>query len=263
MDDPVLVSALVDHVRATTGAYLNASAKRLTRYSHLLGGFSEAVAAWEDRRVPNARQITEKVNELFIAKRFLQDPLCRHLEYEPPVPGTGKTIDFLFHTTDRNRIFYDVKTVCPDDRDALGRYEKAKREGWFTPGTELVLAGEWSGELAHHQFASREKFLDHTLELEEKIRLIPDGQDGRTYFRMVLCSDGFRWRRDQLEDFAETYLTGYNSWDHFAAMETHFLKEKGRRLDRTIHGFCYFERGPCVPEPVEFRCDVRVPRADS
>ncbi len=130
------------------------------------------------------------------------------------------------------------------------------------PCTELVLEGELSGSLAHYYFASREKFLCHTLEVEKKIRGVSDGQDRHSYFRMVFCSDGFRWHQDQLEDFAETYLTGHNSWDHFAAMDTHFLNEKGRTLDRTIDGFCYFERGPTVPEPVEFRCDVRLPPAE-
>ncbi len=131
MDDPILVTALIERVRSTTVAYLERNANRLTRYSHLLGRFSEAVAAWEDRRAPNARQITETVNELLIARWFLQNALCRRLEYETPLAATGKTIDFLFHTTDGNRIFYDVKTVLPDDQDASERYEKAKTKGWF------------------------------------------------------------------------------------------------------------------------------------
>ena len=124
-----------------------------------------------------------------------------------------------------------------------------------------MLDEEWEGGLlAHQQFAVREKFRDHTLEIEEKIRNVSNRQDGHTYFRMVFCGDGFRWRRDHLEDFADTYFTGGSAWDHFATMEAHYLREKGLTLERTIHGFCYFERGPRLPEPTAFECDVRGPQ---
>ena len=255
MDDSASVTNFIEQVRTSTVAYLQANSHRLIRSSRLLRRFTKACAAWQPGR--HTRQITETVNELLVAKCLLQDALCQSLEYEAPLAVTAKTIDFLFHTTDGNRIFYDVKTVLPEDLDATRRYEKVK--GRLTPGTSLILEGELSGELAHHQFASREKFLVHSLELEEKIHRVPGREDGHTYFRMIFCGDGSRWRKDQLEDFAETYLTQHNPWDHFAAMEAHFLNEKSLTLARTIHGFCYFERGPRVPEPVKFQCDVRVP----
>jgi hypothetical protein len=260
MDDPALVAGLVDGVRVNTVAYLETNRSRLIGFPRLLGRFDEAWHAWSEKLVPDARQITETVNELLIAKRFLQDRLCASVEYEPSLDGSKKTIDFLFRTTDGDRIFYDAKTIHPTDKDTLRRYERAKREGWFAPGTHLILdeAGQ-GGLLAHHQFATREKFRDHTLELEEKIRHVSNQQDGHTYFRMVFCGDGFRWHRDHLEDFADVYFTGQSRWDHFAAMEAHYLTEKGLTLERTILGFCYFERGPRLPEPTDFRCDVRGP----
>lgn len=260
MDDPALVAGLVDAVRLSTVAYLEANHSRLIRYVRLLGRFDDACSAWSEKRTPDARQITETVNELLIAKSFLQDPLCTRVEYEPPLDGSNKTIDFLFHTTKADRIFYDVKTVHPEDRDAWGRYERAMRARWFSPGTHLILEKTWQGGVvAHHQLAVREKFREHTLELEEKIRHVPNRQDGYTYFRVVFCGDRFTLRRDQLEDFADTYFAGRSRWDHFARMETHYLKEKGLTLEKAIHGFCYFERGPRLPEPTDFRCDVRGP----
>ena len=260
MDDPALVAGLVDGVRVNTVAYLEANRSRLIGCARLVGRFDEAWHAWSEKQIRDARQITETVNELFIAKRFLQDRLCASIEYEPSLDGSKRTIDFLFHTTEGHRIFYDAKTIHPEDKDAWERYQRAKGEGWFTLGTRLILDTEWEGGLlAHQQFAVREKFLEHTLELEEKIQHVPSRQDGRTYFRMVFCGDGFQWRKDHLEDFADTYFTGHSPWDHFAAMEAHCLREKGLTLERTIHSFCYFERGPRLPEPTDFRCDVRGP----
>jgi len=260
MDDPALVVALIDAVRAATVSYLEANQARLTRCARLLANFNDACSAWDKRMVRDARQITETVNELIIAKRFLQDEQCARVEYEPHLQGSSKTIDFLFHSSEGHRIFYEVKTVHPEDRDSWERYEKAKRAGWFASGTNLTLDREWEGgSLAHQQFAVRERFLEHSLELEGKIQHVANRVDGRTYFRMVFCGDRFRWHRDQLEDFADTYFTGRSAWDHFATMEAHYLKENGLTVKKTIHGFCYFERGPRVPEPTNFECDVRGP----
>lgn len=261
MDDPALVAGLLDGVRANTIAYLEENRSRLTGFPRLASRFDAARQAWSEKRIPNARQITETVNELLIAKRFLQDPLCASVEYEPSLNGSRKTIDFLFHTTEGNHIFYDAKTIHPEDKDAWARYQRAMEKGWFTSGTHLMLDKKWEGGvLAHQQFAVRQKFRDHTLEFEEKIRNASNRQDEHTYFRMVFCSDGFQWRKDHLEDFADTYFTGGSSWDHFAKMEAHDLREKGLSFERTILGFCYFERGPRLPEPTAFECDVRGPQ---
>jgi hypothetical protein len=261
MDDPVLVAGLVEAVRLDTVAYLEAEHSPLSQYARLLGRFDKACRAWSEKQTANARQITETVNELLIAKRFLQDPLCARIEYEPSFDGDNKTIDFLFHTTEGTRIFYDAKTIHPEERDAWNRYERAIEEGWFSPGTQLILDKTWQGGLlAHFQFAVRQRFLEHTLELEEKIRQVPDRQDRRTCFRMVFCGDGFQWHGDQLEDFADVYFTGHSRWDHFASMEAYYLREKGLTLDRTIIGFCYFKRGQIQPEATAFECDVRGPQ---
>lgn len=200
MDDVALVTQLVEVVRAETVPDIEANHPRLIGCARLLRRFDQAWQAWSEARTPNARQVTETINELLIAKRFLQDPLCAHVEYEPPLATGQKTIDFLFHTTAGHRIFYDAKTIHPEDKDAWSRYQKAEENGWFTSGTRLILEREWEGGLlAHQQFAVREKFLEHTLEFEERIRRAANLLDGRAYFRMIFCGDGFQWRRDHLE----------------------------------------------------------------
>ncbi len=260
MDDPSPVEALIEQVTTETYTYLEANASRLTMGSSLLKRFKDACAAWRTGKRRTVDQITEAVNELLVARRFLQAERCLRVEYEPPLDGTQKTIDFLFYTTEWNRVFYDVKTVHPQTGDGWSLYERACKEGWFSPGTKLVLDPAWAGaELAHDQITSRRRFQEYTLEFETKIRSVSGPNDGRTFFRMVFCGDGWTWRPDQLEDFAETYLIGRCEWDHFAKMEAHSMREKRQTFDRTIQGFCYFERAVTLSEPTAFRCDVRVP----
>ena len=82
-----------------------------------------------------------------------------------------------------------------------------------------------AGELAHDAYVSRARFMEHALEFEEKIRHVGGGE--RTYFRLVFCGDGWKWRQDHLEDFADTYAGRRTGWDHFSAMEAHDLRAKG------------------------------------
>jgi hypothetical protein len=225
----------------------------------LLGRLTEAVEAWENKKVQRATGITEAVNELLVAKSLLQGAECDRVEYEPALERTERTIDFLLHNKRGQRIYYDVKTVHPDDADAWGLYERAKTEGWLAPGTDFVAEKEWMGpQLFHYAVTARDRFIEHTLALEQKIRHVSTHEN--THFRMVFCSDRFRWHRDELEDFADLYFTGHCAWDHFAKMQEHSMGEKKQAFERTIHGFCYFERAQRRPEPTAFVCDVRVPR---
>lgn len=258
--DPALVEAFLAEVDATIYPALEAHGGRLRNHQGLVTKYRTACSAWRSGRVGHIRGIAEAVNELCVARCFLEETSIGSVDYELRLGGTDKTIDFLVCPTNgQARIFYDVKTIHPEERDAWERYKRAKSQGWFTPNTELVLDKEWmGGALAHELFACREKFLEYTLELEEKIRHVGD-RDG-TYFRMVFCGDGFQWRKDHLEDFAETYLTGHYSWDHFATMEAYSLKDKGKSLDRSIHGFCYFQRSVRSSTVAAFVSDVRGPR---
>ena len=258
VENPAAVATLVDAIRVSTVSYLQEQAHRFTGCSKLLARFAELCAAWEAGSAPNARQITDTVNELRIALRLLQDPKCKRLEYEARIDGTDKTIDFTLTNTEGQRIFYDVKTVLPEKGDKWALYENAKANRWFTPGTKLDFDEEFGGpQLAHDAFATRDKFIEYSLELEQKIRFV--AKDGETYFRMVFCGDNFRWGQRDLEDFADTYFGRPTPWDHLASMQKHMMQEKGLTWDGSIHGFCYFQRGPRQPVETNFVCDLKGP----
>lgn len=115
------------------------------------------------------------------------------------------------------------------------------------------------GEIFHEKVTARARFIEHTLELEEKIRDMSISQKDRTFFPLILCGDGFQWHRSELEDFVETYFRGFYPWDHFAAMQEYYLKSRGREFERTVHGFCYLKRRQPRTNVDAFICDVRGP----
>jgi hypothetical protein len=253
MDDRDAVAELTAAVQASTVSYLQTQTSRFTGCSKLLERFADACAAWEEGRVRTARQITDTVNELRIALRLLQDPMCARLKYEARLDGTDKSIDFALTSTNGKRIFYDVKTVLPGEGDGWALYQKAKDNGWFTRGTEVHWDKEFGGaELAHYLFAARGKFIEHSWGLEQKIRFIP--KNGLAYFRMVFCGDNFRWHQSDLEDFADTYFGRRTRWDALAVMQKHTMEQKGWTWERTISDFCFFQRGPAQPVEVNFVC---------
>lgn len=238
---------------------LGAGATKLLGCQKLVANYQAACTAWHSGSVGHIQDITTWVNELCIARRILASNKIRSAHYEPPLEGMEKTIDFLVVRNEAG-IFYDVKTVQPSIKDTWDRYERFKKKSRFTSGTELDLdKGSLGGEIAHERIASREKFLDYTLELEAKIRAIPKENGNR--FCLVFCGDGVRWRRDHLEDFADFYFSGQcRQDDSLGSMQSHHMMEKGMAFDRSIHGFCYFERKICSPNPTVFQCGIRRPR---
>jgi len=239
---------------------ISAGAAKLDGRQKLIAKYQAACSAWVSRNVDHVQDITTWVNELCIARLILGDSKVRSASYEPPLEDTKKTIDFLVCLVGTQaNIFYDVKTIQPELRDAWGRYKEFEERGRFTPHTELELEEEgMGGEIAHGLFASRQKFLDYTLELEGKIRAIP--KNAQSYFRLVFCGDGVQWRQDHLEDFADFYFSGqYRPDDALGSMQAHNMVDKKITFDRSIHGFCYFERKRLALEPKVFRRDVRGP----
>lgn len=258
--DRELVKGFLAKVDAQIAPAITAGAPRLHGHQKLLAKYQAARTDWNDGKVEHIREITAAVNELCIARLILDDKRVISASYEPQLESTAKTIDFLVCLVGTEAcIFYDVKTVQPEARDAWDRYERAKSKGWFTPHTELALEQEgMGGEIAHELFASREKFLDYTLELEAKIRSLPTQTP--TYFRLIFCGNGVQWRRDHLEDFADFYFSGHNRADDtLGSMQSHYMAEKRITFDRSIHGFCYFFRKQLGTTEKAFRCDVRGP----
>ncbi len=243
-----------------TISFLRANAGRLTYCDKLIERSTSAMATWRASPSDNIRPITESVNELCIARKFLEIEECSRAFYEPPLDGTDQTIDYLVETNDGRRIFFDVKTVHPEDKDAWERFKSITDRGLLSDNTELVLDENWmGGEIAHSFLASREKFLDYTIELEAKIDAMRN-KDG-LLFAMVFCGNGYDWHLDQLEDFADFYMSGrHRPDDPFAKMEAHSIAEKGITLSRTINSFCYLERKISKTTPRKFGCNVRGPK---
>jgi len=259
--DRELVEGFLSKVDAQIVPAITAGAPRFQEHQKLLAKYQAARTDWNERKVEHIREITAAVNELCIARLILDDNKVISASYEPQLEGTARTIDFLVCLVGTEaRIFYDMKTVQPEERDAWDRYERAKSMSWFTTHTELELEQEgMGGEIAHELFASREKFLDYTLELEVKIRSLP--KHTLTYFRLIFCSNGVQWRRDHLEDFTDFYFSGHcRADDTLGSMQTHYMAENGVTFDRSIHGFCYFARKRLSLAPDAFRCDVRGPK---
>lgn len=258
--DRELVNQFLLEVDAQIIPTLSAGATKLDGCQRLIAKYHPERDAWLNESVEHIRGITAFVNEMCFAMQILGDQKISKAFYERPLEGTGQTIDFLV-TVDGSeaRIFYDVKTIQPESLDAWNKHKKFKDSGRFTLDTELELEEEGlGGEIAHERFASRQKFLDYTLELEGKIRAIP--KNDQNYFRLVFCGDGVQWRCDHLEDFADFYFSGqYRPDDALGSMQAHSMVGREIAFDRSIHGFCYFERKRLGLEPKAFRRDVRGP----
>ena len=259
--DRDLVANFLAKIEANVVSAIESKADRLEGHHKLVGKFHAECAAWQAESVDHVRGITEAVNELYFAKLVLEDPKVFRVEYEPSIPDTNKTIDFLVHPKEQEvQIYYDVKTVHPEARNAWKRYVRFLNQKLFTPRTDLILDEEWiGGEIAHNLFASREKFLEYSLELEAKIRSV--GKQENNVFRMVFCSNGFQWKDDHLEDFADFYFNGHpRPDDTFGVAQKHYLVENAIELDRSISGFCYLERSKPSTVITAFKMDVRGPQ---
>jgi hypothetical protein len=256
-----MVADLLRQVDASVCLFLKAETDRFPSAAKLLANYERARSAWVNGLVTHTRGITEVVNELCVAKHFLEtnEGVCAYVEYEPRIADTDQSIDFLVKTIEGASIYFDVKTVHPLERDAWERYQRARERGYFTENAQLILDSDFmGGEIAHDFFASRERFLEYTIEFENKINLVPDRN--QFFFRMVFCGDGFRWRKDQLEDFADFYFNRRHCRDDpFGDMEAHYIRERGISLAYNINDFCYFERKQRRVTPTKFVCGVRGP----
>jgi hypothetical protein len=187
----------------------------------------------------------EAHNEMCIASALLatQEPRFLTLEYEPPLTGTLKTIDFRASTSDGFTIFVDVKTIKPRRLDRWDQFERASLEAWFPVNTHVVLDDQFhGGEIWHNWFAARSRMLEYAFEFEQKIRecgLVAE----KTVFYLALCGEGFHWNRSHQEDFVSFYRSGeHRADDSFSDIEQDHITRKGIVLDRTITHFACMNR---------------------
>lgn len=243
--------------------------KEKSRFSNagkLLERFQDIRDIERQLKLKNKRlinQVIEVTNELCIAQWILGlENKCNQLIYEPPVKASSvsrKTIDFCASMENGQTVYFDVKTVQPDTIDRWDKFEEAIKEDRFPKNVNMLLDEEsFGGEIWHDSSSSRGRMLEYAVELEEKINNyeITD----KTYFVMVFCSDGFDWRLDELEDFADFYKTGHhNPDDPFRKMENYFIEKKQIKLQRNITAFCYLERPKAETKVAKLVCPVQGP----
>lgn len=238
---------------------LVAEKDRFPSCDKLLNKFNNQSATWKIKGADLTNDIVAMTNELCLARLILERLKCNRLEYEPipALNNTQKTIDFRISMDNGNTIYCDIKTVQPREQDDWEKFEQHKR--FFPNNTEVILDNKWlGGEIWHNWYNSRGAFLTYTREFENKISTYDIADN--TYFAMIFCSDGFDWRVNHLEDFADFYFTKrHNPDDKFSVMEDEFIRDEKITFLRNINRFAYFERPKIDIKETDFICPVRGP----
>lgn len=234
-------ASTLNYFRARFAAY----APRFAHSEALLGRYSAAMQTVITKGRSHFRAVDEAHNEICVADAVLSDPstLGTTLIYEPPLPNTDKTIDFVLREAGGKLTLIDVKTIKPESLDRWDQYLKARREGWIPNNVFFVLEQEGQGgELWHTAFASRARFLEYTLELEAKLAAAAYGEIAHRKI-LMLCGEGFYWREDELADFVAYYRSGtHRGDDPFSLAEARHVQEKGLSFQRSISSLGCLDR---------------------
>jgi len=269
--------AYVDSVKQIFSIKFGAAGTRMQGGSRLLSRFEDAATTVLIRGRAFINAVEESHNELCIAALCLEaESGSTIVEYEPRLRGSMKTIDFTVTAKGRPKHFVDVKTIRPAPRDRTDAYVRAVQEGHLPENTRVELmklvcdpgGDEESdiktrpdGEAWHDLVTARGRMLEYALELERKIQDARIAEDGSLVI-LALCSNGFRWGLDQLEDFASFYHTGRHRFDDpLSKMEAHFIREQKVDISRTISQFAYLSRSLFDLRQAEFVMPVRPPSA--
>lgn len=238
-EEIVWLNAYADEVRKAFSTRFETASGRFKKPQPLFERFTSAVDAVKANGRSLFRAVDEAHNELCIASAILenQEPQFTCLDYEPPLHGCAKSIDFLA-TSGNLKVYVDVKTIKPVAIDRWEQFEKAQAEGWLPCNANIILEKEWlGGELWHNMFAARSRMLEYSLEFEQKIT---EGNlsGGSTLFVLALCGEGFYWHQDELEDFVSYYYSGsHRGDDPFSKAEAWDIQDKRITITRTISRF--------------------------
>ena len=111
-------------VKPVRAEYHELITKRIRRGEILWAQFEEAVDACRADPKGDDRHITEKVNELAVAKVLLDDEtITCPIAYEPDLLSDGRKIDFVVDRGDDN-LYIEVKTVRPRTPDTEEAWQK-------------------------------------------------------------------------------------------------------------------------------------------
>jgi hypothetical protein len=241
--------------------YLENERKRFPSYHKLINKFRDRRQYWITGE-KMTKEIIEVVNELCVAKLFLEEPhnLCKMLEYEPKNDNTLQSIDFHLEFFDLpNTVYCDVKTIHPDFINDWVKFEQAVNQGRIPKNIKVHIEKDFGGGEYWHQWtAARSKMREHTLSLEAKIKKMQI-TDATTV--MLFCGNGFQLRLDLLEDFSDCYKMGrYRHDDIFSAMEEHYMESKQVTFSRTIDHIAYVQRSEFSTTIDKFVSSVQGPR---
>jgi hypothetical protein len=257
----------LEDYRDVTSSYYHAlfrtSSDRFRNHVQFLARFSSAAeevrtSGWQSFRAAN-----EAHNELCIAAALLENAVPRFtcLEYEPPLSGCSKTIDFRAIAADGLIVYIDVKTIEPRSKDRWDHFVKMRTEGRFPDNIRMILNQQWlGGEIWHNKFTARSRMLEHTQELERKI-YEASLQGGNVVFVLALCGERFHWHESELEDFVSYYYLGKHHFDDpYEKMEERYVQENGISFARSITSFACLHRKQNALRYTSLNWNVQPPR---
>lgn len=257
-----IVTELDLFVKAVRVEYRELINTKIIRGDALWAQFEEAVAAYLVDPRKEDRYITERVNELAVAKVLLDDHTLveQPITYEPDLLPSGRKIDFVVDRGTDN-LYVEVKTVRPRTSDNEAAWQKfIERKRFHPKNVNFILEQEWMGGAIYgNVFSSRSRFLEYSLDFEtrlEEARTIRGGPGV-----LVFCGNGFAWHKSSLEDFADFYRTGkHRDDDPFALMEQHHIEHEKIQLRHNIDYFAFLKRRIELPQIDKFYFPVRGPR---
>ncbi len=108
-DEVAAIQAYAAEVTETFGKEFAASSNRFKAGQELLDRFKTGIESVLKNGWSSFGAVDEAHNELCIASAILANTRLRFktLEYEPPIPGTAKTIDFLAEAEDGLIVYID------------------------------------------------------------------------------------------------------------------------------------------------------------
>lgn len=230
---------------------LKAAIERFPSVDRLLVRFARIRSQLLNSETSDLNQIREVHNEMAVAHQILStnvEPVCTRLEYEPTLETCPQRIDFHVLLSDGTSFYAEVKTIQPRFIDRWDDYRSTMDRGLLPANVHVHHEEAWlGGELWDFKTAARSKMLAYALEFEKRIdACLAELQVGTV---LIFCGDGFRWHRDELEDFIAFYRSGrHRQDDPFSKMELHYLRQHSLQLRRTIGHFAYVERSRYVAE---------------
>jgi hypothetical protein len=239
---------VAEHITAVETFYkplITGNQSRLAGGDRLWGQFEAAIAAYRKNGIPSLRQVTERVNELVVARIILSDQTLPHskVQYEPQIGTDARRIDFVVPDVNGGYLYIEVKTVHPQTEDSdknWGKYET--RREMHTESTHYIVRKDWLGaEIYGNSFSARSKFMEYAREFETRLAAANEAQPGQGV--LVFCGNGWAWRLSELEDFADFYRTGrHRPDDSFGRMEADEIQRNGIELIRNIGAFGFVKR---------------------